>query len=72
MAEQPAPRPSFRPGDLMRVTHAASILDTSTQSVYRLIANGHLRAVRVGHSWRVVKASLNRLIGDQDQQEDRP
>ena len=72
MAEQPAPRPSFRPGDLMRVSHAANILDVSTQSVYRLIACGGLRAVRVGNSWRIVKASLNRLIGDQNQQEDRP
>ena len=44
---------------LLHVSEAASLLRTSSQTVYKLIANGELKAFKTGISWKVLKQSVN-------------
>lgn len=48
------------PVEIVEVDRAAAALEISTMQVGRLIASGELRAQRVGRSWLVDLASLNR------------
>ena len=49
-------------GRLLRVREVAEALAVSNMTVYRLIRDGHLRAFRVGHSWRVPEANLQAYL----------
>jgi excisionase family DNA binding protein len=44
----------------------AELLDMNRESVYRAIASGDLRAVRVGRSIRLPRAQLDALLIDSD------
>lgn len=46
----------------LRVSRVAEILDISRASVYDLIKNGELEAIRVGSRLRVRASSLTRLM----------
>jgi len=39
-------------------------IDMST--VYRWIREGHLKAVKIGHGWRISESELNRLLSGND------
>lgn len=43
---------------LLRVKEVAGTLAVSNMTVYRLIRDGQLRAIRVGHGWRISEADL--------------
>lgn len=43
---------------LLRVRVVAEFLAVSNMTVYRLIRDGKLKAVRVGHGWRISEADL--------------
>ena len=43
---------------LLRVKEVADALSVSNMTIYRLIRDGELRAVRVGHGWRISEGDL--------------
>lgn len=43
---------------LLRVSEVAEALNISTRQAYRLVSEGHFRALRVGGSLRVAEGSL--------------
>jgi len=47
---------------LLRVREVADTLAVSNMTVYRLIHDGHLRAFRVGHAWRVPEGDLEAYL----------
>jgi excisionase family DNA binding protein len=47
---------------LYRISEAAEALGVSKASVYRLIAEGRLRAVRIGRSARIAAEDLERFV----------
>lgn len=47
---------------MLRVREVAAALAVSNMTVYRLIRDGHIRAVRVGHGWRISEADLSRYV----------
>lgn len=51
--------------DLLTVAEVAEMLRVSTMTVYRLIRTGELPAVRVGRSYRVKQADLERYLEEQ-------
>lgn len=53
------PRPA---GDLLDVQEAAEYLTVSTKTVYREVARGHLRLVKIGGSTRFRRSELNRYL----------
>ncbi len=44
---------------LLHVSDAASILGTSSQTIYKLIANGELKAFKTGRAWKISIKSVN-------------
>jgi excisionase family DNA binding protein len=59
MSELPA-----EPVDLMTVSEVAALLRVSTMTVYRLVDAGLLRAIRIGRSLRLPRASVLEFIRD--------
>ena len=60
-------RPSTQENKLRRllsVRDVAETLCTSSKTVYRLIGNGKLRAIRIGGVWRIDPADLEDFIHD--------
>jgi excisionase family DNA binding protein len=51
--------------ELLTVAEVADVLRVSTMTVYRLIHNGELPAVRVGRNYRVRRGDLLRYIEGQ-------
>ena len=47
---------------LLRVREVAASLSVSTMTVYRLIHDGQLRAIRIGHGWRIPEGDLNSYL----------
>lgn len=43
---------------LLHVSEAASLLRTSSQTVYKLIANGELKAFKTGRAWKISMQSV--------------
>ncbi len=43
----------------LHVSDAASLLRTSSQTVYKLIANGDLKAFKTGRAWKISTQSVN-------------
>ena len=48
----------------MTVAEVAQLMRVSTMTVYRLIKSGELPAVRVGRSYRLRAADIDRYLGD--------
>ncbi|HUP84750.1 MAG TPA: helix-turn-helix domain-containing protein [Acidimicrobiales bacterium] len=57
MAENRAARPAF-----LTVAEVADMLRVSNMTVYRLITAGSLPAVRVGKSYRLTEADVDRYL----------
>ena len=49
-------------GRLLRVREVAEALAVSNMTVYRLINEGALRALRIGHGWRRPEADLRAYL----------
>ncbi|HZU71533.1 MAG TPA: helix-turn-helix domain-containing protein [Acidimicrobiales bacterium] len=47
---------------LLRVREVAEALAVSNMTVYRLIRDGQLAAIRVGHGWRVPETALDEYL----------
>jgi excisionase family DNA binding protein len=47
------------------VAEVAGLLRVSNMTVYRLVQSGQLPAVRVGRSYRIREADVNRYLADQ-------
>ena len=47
---------------LLRVDDAAMILKVSSKTIQRLVARGHLKAVRIGRSVRIPSSEIDHLI----------
>ena len=43
---------------LLHVSDAASLLGTSSQTIYKLIANGELKSFKAGKAWKVSMQSV--------------
>ena len=61
VAAQPAPRPAVR---FMTVAEVAGIMRVSKMTVYRLVHNGEMAAVRVGRSFRVPEQAVRDYLAD--------
>jgi excisionase family DNA binding protein len=46
------------PKHFYTVSEVAKLLSCSRVTVWRSIRNGHLRAVRIGHSWRIPASAI--------------
>lgn len=61
------PRP-LASGAFLTVAEVAAAMRVSTMTVYRLIKGGELRAVRVGHNYRIREADLEHYLSDRSVQ----
>jgi len=50
------------PGPLLTVAEVASLLRVSNMTVYRLIKNGELSAIRVGKNYRIRQVDLDAYL----------
>lgn len=50
---------------LLRPDEVATLLSVSKRSVYRLIADGHMPALKVGSTLRIALEDLDKYIRDQ-------
>lgn len=50
------------PGPLLTVAEVAGLLRVSNMTVYRLIKNGELSAIRVGKNYRIRQADLDTYL----------
>lgn len=57
MAQPPAPR-------FLTVAEVAEIARVSKMTVYRMVHSGELPAIRVGKSFRVPYAEVEKLLGE--------
>lgn len=48
---------------LLRVREVAQSLAVSNMTVYRLIRDGQIKAVRIGHGWRIPEGELAGFLG---------
>lgn len=63
MAEAKTPAPQERP-TFLTVAEVAQLLRVSNMTVYRLINGGELPAARVGKSYRIASADIDRYLDD--------
>jgi excisionase family DNA binding protein len=49
---------------VLTVKEAASLLRIQRAKVYLLIESGSLRGVKVGSAWRILRSSLEELVGE--------
>ena len=47
---------------LMTVNRVAEMLGVSNKTVYRMIADGQLKAVRIRNAWRISVDELKRVV----------
>lgn len=52
--------------DLLTVDEAAAFLRIGRNAAYQAVQRGDLYAIRLGRSWRVPRASLERLVNGDD------
>jgi excisionase family DNA binding protein len=50
----------------LTVAEVAETLRVSDMTIYRLIANGEIRAIKVGRSYRIPAAALDEWLGRAD------
>ena len=48
----------------------AANLKVSRKTIYNWIQKGHLKAVKIGHFWRISESELNRLLKGAEQSQD--
>jgi excisionase family DNA binding protein len=53
---------SFVPSNLLTVAEVAQAMRVSNMTVYRLIKSGEMPAVRVGNSYRIREAEVERYL----------
>ena len=53
-------------GDFLDARAFGELLDLNRESIYKAIARGELRAVRVGRAIRLPRAQLDALLADDD------
>ena len=46
----------------MTVNRVAEVLGVSNKTVYRMIADGQLKAVRIRNAWRISADELKRVV----------
>jgi excisionase family DNA binding protein len=61
------PQP-FATGGLLTVSEVAAAMRVSNMTVYRLIKNGELAAVRVGKNYRIRETDVERYLSDRSVQ----
>lgn len=61
----PRVQPNESQPRFVTVAEVAGLLRVSNMTVYRLVQSGQLPAVRVGRSYRIREADVNRYLGDQ-------
>ena len=50
---------------ILHVSDAASRLGTSSQTIYKLIDNGDLKAFKTGRAWKITMQSLNDYVNNE-------
>ena len=50
---------------LLHVSDAASLLGVSSQTIYKLIANGELKSYKSGKAWKISTESVNDYVNMQ-------
>ncbi|MBC7341188.1 MAG: helix-turn-helix domain-containing protein [Clostridia bacterium] len=48
----------------------AQKLKIDIRTLYRWIREGHLKAVKIGHFWRISESELNRLLKGEEQKQE--
>jgi excisionase family DNA binding protein len=48
----------------MRLSEVARRLTVSRAAAYRLVRSGQLRGIRVGQTWRVLRADFDAYLGE--------
>jgi excisionase family DNA binding protein len=56
--------------ELFTPQEVAQKLKIDMSTVYRWIREGHLKAVKIGHFWRISESELNRLLKGDEQSQD--
>ena len=59
------------PERLYRTTEVAEILNVSWSTVKRWVKEGKIKAIRVGHRWRIPESEVLRLLGERKEREIR-
>ena len=54
--------------ELYTPKEVAKLLKVSLKTVYNWIEEGRLKAVKIGHFWRVSETELNRLLKGHEQE----
>lgn len=49
---------------LLKCSEVAALLRLSKMTVYRMVQDGELDGVRIGHNLRISRASVARVMGD--------
>ena len=62
----------FVPGGLLTVSEVANAMRVSNMTVYRLIRNGELPAVRVGKNYRLRETDLERFLEERSVRTEGP
>ncbi len=62
----------FVPGGLLTVSEVANAMRVSNMTVYRLIKNGELPAVRVGKNYRLRETDLGRFLEERSVRTEGP
>jgi excisionase family DNA binding protein len=52
-----------QPHELLTLREVALVLRLGMRTAYKLVAEGHVPAVKVGGQWRIRRADLDRLLG---------
>ncbi|MGY1747613.1 helix-turn-helix domain-containing protein [Blastococcus sp. SYSU D00695] len=63
-ARPPVPQPSRPAVPFLTVAEVAAIMRVSKMTVYRLVHNGELAAVRVGRSFRVPEPAVRAYLAE--------
>jgi excisionase family DNA binding protein len=52
--------------DLLNVSEVADLLRVSNQTVYNMIRDGRLKAVKIGRGWRFMRKDIESIIRPSD------
>jgi excisionase family DNA binding protein len=55
----------------MRLSEVARRLTISRAAAYRLVRSGQLRGIRVGQTWRVLRADFDAYLGERRAEAER-
>ena len=55
-------------GAVITVTELQEILNSGRNTVYKLLANGAIPAIRVGKRWKIPKAAVFHYLGQRESQ----